>query len=505
MLLVFVMAASIAIMLYMELPRFVFEAQRQKEGLLIERGEQYQRAIQLYVRKLKKYPQTLDDLEDTNSLRFLRRRYPDPLTGKDEWRLVHVGPNGMLLDSKVQKPPEPGKEGEKVSTNTFVSEGPAFGSTGTQSGQVNPAAMRRASDRPTAVAGMGMGGAQAMDPTQAGMLGQQQPYGAPMGVVGYVQGAPGQPGVTPGQTAYVPGQTYPGQAYPGQTYPGQTYPGQTYQPGQALPPGYTPLTQFQPGGQYQQGQFTSQVQPIYYQPGQPSPQGIPGLPGPFGQPGSTTYPTTPSSSQTGGFAPTPFQPGSSQPGGFGQTTSGFGRPGGGTTLQAPPGSPAGGPNAALQMIQNLLTTPRPGGMPGGMGMGGQTLGGGIAGVASKFEGEGIKLYNERQKIEEWEFIYDPTKDKSGKQAMAGAMGGQTTGQQGQTGAGGIGTGQSGFGSGSSGFGSGGSGFGSGSSGFGSGSSGFGSGGSGFGGSGGFGSPGMGQPMQPLPPPASRPR
>jgi len=56
MLLVFVMAAAVAITLYRELPRVAFEAQRNKEELLIERGEQYSRAIQLYVRKWKKYP-----------------------------------------------------------------------------------------------------------------------------------------------------------------------------------------------------------------------------------------------------------------------------------------------------------------------------------------------------------------------------------------------------------------------------------------------------------------
>jgi len=50
-LLVFAMAAAIALMLYMAMPRVAFEAQRDKEALLIERGEEYKRAIQLYFRK----------------------------------------------------------------------------------------------------------------------------------------------------------------------------------------------------------------------------------------------------------------------------------------------------------------------------------------------------------------------------------------------------------------------------------------------------------------------
>src|SRR5882672_5706199 len=105
MLLVFVLAAAVAITLYKELPRVGFEAQRDKEQLLIERGEQYSRAIQLYVRKLKKYPATIEDLEQTNQIRFLRKRYIDPMTGKSEWRMIHVVAGGVFTDSVTHKPP----------------------------------------------------------------------------------------------------------------------------------------------------------------------------------------------------------------------------------------------------------------------------------------------------------------------------------------------------------------------------------------------------------------
>ena len=56
MLLVFLMAAIVAIMLYMEIPRVSFESQRNKEALLIERGEQYKRAIQVFVKANRRYP-----------------------------------------------------------------------------------------------------------------------------------------------------------------------------------------------------------------------------------------------------------------------------------------------------------------------------------------------------------------------------------------------------------------------------------------------------------------
>ena len=101
MLLVFVLAASIAITLFVEVPRIAFESQRDREQMTIDPALQYQRGIQLFYRKYRLYPQTLDDLETTRNIRFLRRRYLDPLTGK-EFRLLHVGPAGQLTDSLIQ-------------------------------------------------------------------------------------------------------------------------------------------------------------------------------------------------------------------------------------------------------------------------------------------------------------------------------------------------------------------------------------------------------------------
>jgi len=102
MLIVFLFAAVIAIMLYRELPVTLFEAQRQKEQLLVDRGHEYTRAVQLYYRRFRgQYPASIDQLENTNNMRFLRHRFKDPFTGKDDWRLLHAGPGGMLIDSKV--------------------------------------------------------------------------------------------------------------------------------------------------------------------------------------------------------------------------------------------------------------------------------------------------------------------------------------------------------------------------------------------------------------------
>src|ERR1035438_1574825 len=85
------------------MPRVAFESQRVREQTLVDRGMQYRRAIQLFYRKFGRYPASMDDLETTNNVRFLRHKYKDPLTGKDDWRIIHMGPGGILTDSLVQK------------------------------------------------------------------------------------------------------------------------------------------------------------------------------------------------------------------------------------------------------------------------------------------------------------------------------------------------------------------------------------------------------------------
>jgi hypothetical protein len=152
------------------------------------------------------------------------------------------------------------------------------------------------------------------------------------------------------------------------------------------------------------------------------------------------------------------------------------------------------------MIQQILTSPRPGGAP--LGANGQTIGGGIAGVASNADATGIKIYNDRQNYKEWEFIFDPTKIRGVPNPLTGAMGmpavqlggGGAPGQPPGTPVTGTGFNPPGSpGSGNSGFTN---------SGFGSGGSGYGSGGSGYGSSGAGGTPAL--PTTPPPPVATPP-
>lgn len=88
-------------------PTMLKSLRRDQELESMHRAQQYQRAIRLYYLKLGHYPASIDQLENTNNMRFLRRRYVDPLTGKDDWRLIHFGQAKAQIKGFFGKPIAP--------------------------------------------------------------------------------------------------------------------------------------------------------------------------------------------------------------------------------------------------------------------------------------------------------------------------------------------------------------------------------------------------------------
>jgi hypothetical protein len=313
LLLVFLMAAVIAISLYSEIPRVAFQSQRQKEQLLMERGLQYMRAIQVYQQVNKGlWPRNLDDIETFQTRHFLRHKYIDPMTGKAEWRLIHIQ-GGVLTDSLVTTSPATDKQSAS-SGSSYISEYAGIGQTASADQLQRPQDRRRTSEGGGAGAGDVLPMMPGAGPDQSG-----QPQDLPIS------------GAAPDNPAN-PVAGNPTQAAPGM--PGM--------------PGTTPQGQTDPSGSFQM--------PTQNGMGQPAP-GPPGLPG-----------------QTG--------------------------------------------NPALGMINRILTSPNPqaaqivqGTQPGGISGSGAsaTIGGGLAGVASKSEWEGIMVYNTQTLYKKWEFVFDPTK------------------------------------------------------------------------------------------------
>ncbi len=352
MLLVFAMAAAAAIFLYMQLPRVAFEAQRDREELLLQRGREYRRAVELYVRKNNRYPDKIEDLERQQDARFLRRRYKDPLTGKDDWRIIRINAAGELENSLVQKKRPVGGQ--------LTASAPADDANIAENSAL---ARQRSGEDLLANADFPGGGAAA---------------GAP--VAGQTPGMPGESPATPANPldeGLVPlldaGGNLVQQGEQNADAAGQQQPQAGASPGaDAAPSGSQPRL---------------------------GPGGIPIIENPAEAIARANAQT--SQAQGGGVPPAVGSP----------ARTGDGQSG----------------RSAAEIIGGLLTTPVPGGLEGiqqrrGLAQGAnaaQGFGAGIAGVASRFEMKGIKVYEEQESIHKWEFVFDARQQATRSQQNAG--------------------------------------------------------------------------------------
>jgi hypothetical protein len=450
LLVIFLIAAAVAFTMYQELPRAAFESARDKEQLLMDRGNQYKRAIQVFYAENKRYPAELKDLESTANKRYLRRRYIDPMTGKDEWRLVHTN-GGYLTDSLVEKPPAqnargglPGQGqtpggGPLGANNMNTNSAPAAATdsannssdpaTAAGASALNPMAQQRPSDRRfpggpgfpqppgtnPSIPGVGSpnsfgGNSPAYDPsdprtwppiTVARPRSQTQlsrrdnlrsPAGQGQGNFG--QGNFGQGNLGQGNF----GQSNLGQGNFGQGNLAQGNLGQGNGQGGGNP---QPSTLFNPN-------------PI-------DPNGLAAAPSPYVDPNAAQFPVSPSFPPFGNQPSPTQQPQPPFGGGQASAVQAANLAAGGFNPQAPPPSQNVGAgtqpnpalpgnnsgNAALNAIDNALFRPNQAPATGATGSPG------IAGVASKFKGPSIKAYRERTKYQEWEFVYQPTTNQPG--------------------------------------------------------------------------------------------
>src|SRR6202047_927019 len=92
--------ALLAIFAAAIVPSITFNIKRDREEQMIHRGVQYSRAIRAYYKKFGRYPTKVEDLESTNNLRFLRKRYKDPVTGQD-FKLLHFGEVKLTLSGGI--------------------------------------------------------------------------------------------------------------------------------------------------------------------------------------------------------------------------------------------------------------------------------------------------------------------------------------------------------------------------------------------------------------------
>jgi type II secretory pathway pseudopilin PulG len=158
-------------------PELTQQIKRDRETELIHRGVQYARAVKRYFKKFGTYPTSIEALENTNNMRFLRRRYKDPITGKD-FKLLHFGEVQVFATNAVGTP---------------VSQ--MGGQSGFPSGMAGAAAMQNSGLSPAALAQQGGLGQGVAGGVQMGSSDNSQPGTAvtqPSGIQNNNSGNPNQ-------------------------------------------------------------------------------------------------------------------------------------------------------------------------------------------------------------------------------------------------------------------------------------------------------------------------
>lgn len=182
-------------------PRAATALRRTKEDELVRRGQQYALGIRRFYKKFGRYPSNIDQLENTNNIRFIRRRYLDPLTGKDDWTPIQFG----------QARPAVGFFGQKiVNTSGQSPSGPGLG--------------------PSAI-GTGLGGSSGSGPSivnnASSATGSTSPSNSATGTGPSGAGAPGSPSgpagsaTNPFSSDQLSGRSFGGGAIVGVSVPSQ--------------------------------------------------------------------------------------------------------------------------------------------------------------------------------------------------------------------------------------------------------------------------------------------
>jgi type II secretory pathway pseudopilin PulG len=165
-------------------PAMATRVRREREIELIHRGKQYARAIRLFYRKFGRYPVRMEELEKTNNIRFLRKRYKDPMTASGDWRLIHFGEAQLTLPNAAPLLPGATTPGSPTTTGSSGTAGVGSSSSSfanTFSSGSQPSSGQASTTTP-GQAGAGQTGTTAgtsADSSQSGQSGQPGQPGTP--------------------------------------------------------------------------------------------------------------------------------------------------------------------------------------------------------------------------------------------------------------------------------------------------------------------------------------
>ncbi len=160
----FMMAIMVIVALAVA-PSMVMQIKRDREEEMIHRGTEYARAIKKYYKKFGRYPANLEQLDNTNQIRFLRRRFKDPLSKDGEWKLLHYGDIASLV----------GANGVGTPAAQLAAQQAAAGGAGQTGNLLSGAAGTNQG------ANAGQGASQSLTQQPDGSFGTQTPGGAQPG------------------------------------------------------------------------------------------------------------------------------------------------------------------------------------------------------------------------------------------------------------------------------------------------------------------------------------
>jgi type II secretory pathway pseudopilin PulG len=185
------MLAALVIAMSVAEPRIAASIQRDRELETMRRGKQYARAVKLYYKQFNSYPPNVDALVQTNNIRYLRKKYLDPTTGKADWRPIPFGQQKTqtlgFFGQPIGGTPGAGLT-NSLTPNTFGSPG------GTPTGGPTPGGIFSPSDSSSSPTGSNPPGASPAAPTTGAI---DPTTGQPVtGTSSGLSGGTGPPGST---------------------------------------------------------------------------------------------------------------------------------------------------------------------------------------------------------------------------------------------------------------------------------------------------------------------
>ncbi|MDR3751809.1 MAG: hypothetical protein P4K94_10030 [Terracidiphilus sp.] len=179
------MLAILIISMSVAAPLIKKSIQRDRDVETMQRGKQYIRAIKLYYKKFGAYPPNIDALVKTNNIRFLRKKYIDPTTGKDEWKPIRFGQN--------KTPTAMGFFGQPLAGSTLAGTGTSGGnslnsSSTTSSGLSSSSSLPNSTDT-TGTTSTSSADTSSSSTSSTGLTGQSFGGG---GIIGFSPASPRQ-------------------------------------------------------------------------------------------------------------------------------------------------------------------------------------------------------------------------------------------------------------------------------------------------------------------------